>query len=101
MGDWTDSLTLDMIPESYKQIAKAVGIREFIKLARVAGGTSLYIPKADKLLIPIRDKCIKKEFNGYNQKELAIKYNLSERWIIDICSRGNLEGQLSVFEDET
>lgn len=98
MGNWIESLTLDMIPSPHKQVAEAIGIENFITLAKIAGGSSIYIPKADKLLTPIRDMCIKKEFNGYNHKELAIKYNLSERWVLEICRDGNLEGQTSLFD---
>ena len=44
------------------------------------GGTGrLYIPQPDKLMIPIRDRLIRDEFNGSNVYALLAKmWNLSE-----------------------
>lgn len=98
MEDWIKDLTLDMIPEPYDHIAQVIGIENFINLTKIVGGTTMYVPKADNILKPVRDKKIKAEFNGYNHGQLARKYNLSERWIIEICGEGNIEGQTSIFD---
>lgn len=98
MEDWIKDLTLDMIPEPYKQVADVIGVENFIKLARTIGGSTIYIPKSDSFLRPVRDLNIKKDFNGYNHLELARKYNLSERWILEICGEGSIEGQISLFD---
>lgn len=86
LESWISDLTLDMIPEQYRELADIIGIVNFIKLAKILGGKTVYIPKADSFLRPARDINIKKEFNGFNQAELARKYNLSERWIDEICA---------------
>ncbi len=99
MDDFINELTPDLIPEGImREIAEEIGIRHFLKLAELIGGTTFYIPKADTFLRPIRDQRIKQEFNGYNHNELAKKYNLSERWIRSICGEGFAEGQCSMFE---
>jgi len=98
LESWISDLTLDMIPEPHKELAEIIGIENFIKLAKILGGKTVYIPKADSFLRPARDINIKKEFNGYNHAELAKKYNLSERWIMEICGPGHYEGQLSLFD---
>ena len=98
LESWMHDLTLDMIPEPYRELAETIGIKNLIKLAHILGGQTVYIPKADSFLRPARDINIKKEFNGYNHAELAKKYNLSERWVMAICGIGNCEGQLSLFE---
>lgn len=88
-----------MIPEGiYREIAEKIGIENLIKLALLAGGAKLYIPKAESLIRPVRDLRIKSEFSGYNHLELAKKYNLSESWIREICGEGYLKGQCSVFD---
>lgn len=92
---WIDELKPEMVGE-YEGIAKAIGVHNLIKLAEYAGGASIYIPKADTLIRPIRDKKIKEEFNGYNHLQLAKKYNLSVRWIREICGEGGLEGQMDI-----
>ena len=96
LESWISELTLDMVPEPHRELAEIIGIENFIKLAKILGGKTVYIPKADSFLRPARDINIKKEFNGYNQAELATKYNLSERWIMEIC--GHSEGQLSLLD---
>jgi len=101
LDGWIKDLTVDMIPEGpYRDIADTIGVANFIKLAEFVGGSTIYIPKADSFLRPARDLNIKKEFNGYNHSDLAKKYNLSERWIREICGEGHLEGQITLFGNE-
>ena len=75
----------DDLPEKFYTIANEIGIDNTIKLAKVIGGEYIYIPKVDKILASIRNKNIRKEFNGYNYKELGKKYNLTEIQIRNIC----------------
>ncbi|MNN93011.1 Mor transcription activator family protein [compost metagenome] len=55
-----------------------------IKLVKMSGGDEIYLPTLDYFKRPIRDKRIKEEYNGYNEKLLARKYELSERRIREI-----------------
>lgn len=97
LESWINDLTLDMIPEAHRELAETIGIENFIKLAKIMGGKTVYIPKADSFLRPARDINIKKEFNGFNHAELAKRYNLSQRWVVEICGPGHSEGQISIF----
>lgn len=99
IDDFIKELTLDMIPDGiYREVAGEIGIANFIKLSALVGGTTIYIPKPESLLRPVRDLCIKKEFNGYNYTELAKQYNLSESRVREICGEGRLKGQFSLFD---
>lgn len=70
-----EELTLEMIPEGpYRSIAEAVGVGSFLIITEMLGGAVTYIPKKESILKPIRDRRILEEYNGYNSKELAIKY---------------------------
>ncbi len=96
---YINELTPEMIPEGiYREIAEEIGVTNFIKLAELVGGSTFYIPKSESFLRPVRDLRIKQEFNGYNHAELAKKYNLSERWIREICGEGHCKGQYSLFD---
>ncbi|MFR1618145.1 MAG: hypothetical protein ACLSUM_12595 [Dysosmobacter welbionis] len=44
MGKWTDSLTIEMLPEQYQPLAEILGVQPLLKLAEQYGGASLYIP---------------------------------------------------------
>lgn len=76
-----NEIRLEDISNSYKEIAEIIGIEAFIKLCRVYGGSSMYFPTARAVLKPIRDKNIKKEFNGSNLRALSLKYDICETQI--------------------
>ena len=64
VGKWTDSLTIEMLPEQYQPLAEILGVQPLLKLAEQYGGASLYIPKVEALVKALRDKRIQKEDNG-------------------------------------
>ncbi|ASN72388.1 hypothetical protein 10S7_11 [uncultured Caudovirales phage] len=99
MDTFESELTLDMISEGmYRDIAEEIGVLNFLKVAKLVGGTTFYIPKAESLMRPVRDLHIKKEFNGYNHLELAQRYDVTERWVRQICGDGSIEGQVTIFD---
>ena len=79
---------------------------EMERLVDVYGGTGrVYIPQADKLLIPIRDRLIRDEYNGSNVYALCKKWNLSEGYVRGIVRekteqirRAPLDGQCTLFD---
>lgn len=92
-----EELTLDMIPEGIlKEIAEEIGSVNLIKLLDLINGDTIYLQRADSILKPVRDLKIKREFNGYNHSELARRYDLSERYMKDLCGEGILEGQIKL-----
>ncbi len=99
MDELMRELTLDMLPDGiYKEIAEAIGVENFYMLTKVVGGATIYLPKPDSVLRPVRDARIKAEFNGYNHPELAKKYGVTERWVRQLCGDGKIEGQIDIFE---
>lgn len=99
MSDLSEGLTLEMISEGlYKDIAEAIGPANFVKLAEIVGGATIYIPKPESLVRPVRDARIKEEFTGYNCIELARKYGVTERWVRQLCGESQTAGQYS-FDD--
>lgn len=70
------------------------------KALKIVGGATTYIPKSESLIRPVRNRHIRKEFNGYNYLELSKKYGVTDRVIRMVCGPGFLEGQINLFEDE-
>lgn len=99
LEDWVDEIKLDDLPESTHEIAKVIGIPNTIRLAGIIGGTTLYFPKKDSLIMEARDRRIKKEFRaGRGYKELAIQYDLAETHIRRIIHEDDLErNQITLF----
>ena len=67
-------------------------------LSNYARGDELYFPKVENVVSPARNRRIKKEFNGYNSKELADKYNLTIKQIQNIMKDEPPVGQMSIEE---
>ncbi|MGN0601145.1 MAG: Mor transcription activator family protein [Oscillospiraceae bacterium] len=100
---------LDIIYEDLsvdqQELCDCIGMDAYEKIVTRYSGQSLYIPKLESVLRSSRDEKIRADFNGYNYKFLAIKYNLSERTIRMITSdilqekkNAPLEGQITFDE---
>lgn len=81
-----DSLSVNDIDGEMQDIAECIGIDAFKKLVRLCGGQMIYIPKADSVARPVRNRLIKSEFNGANYRRLASKYGLTERRVREIVA---------------
>lgn len=64
-----------------KELADLFGFDTFKDIVMKCGGSYLYIPKTEVVSRTARDSMIRQEFNGYNYKQLAQRYGLSEVWI--------------------
>ena len=65
------------IPESMINMVDIVGIRKFLEITKIYGGTSVYIPLYKSIIRPARNREIIKKYNGFNEKELAKMYNIT------------------------
>ena len=95
-----EETTLEDIAMKYRPIAEIVGISAFVELSAYAKGDELYFPKPRNIIIPARNRCIKREWNGYNIKELAEKYDLTTKQIARILKNEPLKHQISMFDVE-
>ena len=82
--EWIDEIKIELLPEGYRELIEVIGLRAAVKLSEAFGGTHTYIPKMDKILQRVRDTKIRAEFTGFNHRDLARKYHLSETWIREI-----------------
>lgn len=94
-------LTPEQLAEPYRKIADSIGVENTIQLAAMFQGTPIYFPKFDGSIYELRNKRIRDEFNGSNHKELALKYDLTERWVYAIVSQEIDENQLSLFGENS
>ena len=86
---------MEDIAERYQEIVKIVGVQKFVELSNYARGDEIYFPN---VVSPARNRRIKKEFNGSNDKELADKYNLTIKQIWNILKDEPPVGQMT-FDD--
>ncbi len=91
-----DQVTVEDLPESYRDVAMVVGVENAIKLSDALGGLAYYFQQLDKVLLKKRDEMIRNEFTGANHKPLAKEYGLSEVWIREIVQRSRLTRRTAI-----
>ena len=87
LNELVSETRMEDISERYREIAKLIG-----------RGDEIYFPKVESVVSPARNRRIKKEFNGSNDKELAKKYNLTLKQIWNILKDEPPAGQMSLDE---
>lgn len=98
LNELVSEARMEDIAERYQEIVKIVGIANFVKLSNYARGDEIYFPKVESVVSPARNRRIKKEFNGSNDKELAEKYNLTLKQIWNILKDEPPIGQMTLDE---
>ena len=74
-------IQMDDIPYSLHQMVEIIGMKNFLKLCKMYGGYTLYIPVYNKVIMGDRNRNIVKEYNGKNLTTLRNKYGLSPEQI--------------------
>lgn len=98
MHELVQETRLEDIPERYQEVVRIIGVEKFAELGEYARGDEIYFPKPETIIAPARNRRIKKEYNGYNSRELAEKYDLTTRQIENIIKDEPVIGQLSIFD---
>lgn len=109
LNELIDRMTLDDLTGEARELAECLGMEAFRRLLKTYGGTGrMYIPQPDMLLISLRDRMIREEYNGCNLYELCRKWDLGESAIRKIISerikelkRAPPAGQTSLFDGES
>ena len=62
--------TLEDIAEPYRLVVEMIGLKNVLKLSQYFMGDKIYLPKAERILAPARNRRIRREYNGRNAKEI-------------------------------
>ena len=92
-----DEIAPDDLPAQWQELAASVGLVNLLQLCKLYGGTSLYIPKYDNLIAPAKRRAVAKLFDGKNHKELARRFELSERSVYEIASELSAKVRSALF----
>lgn len=90
---------LEDVPFHYRDVAELIGIPNMVKLAKYAMGKEIYFPKAETIIRKARNRHIREEYTGYNENQLAQRFDLTEQQIKKIL-RGINPQQLDLFGQE-
>ena len=95
------------LPEQYDTLAETFGLDITLRIAKMFSGERVYFLKYEAIERPLRNRQIKAEFNGYNFKALAKKYDMTEMGIRHIVADDIREkqsapniNQVSFFDDK-
>ena len=81
-----EDITLEQLNGDQHDLAELIGIDAYKKLVKYYGGGFVYVCKADTVMKINRNNEICDKFNGYNYRELANEYNLSEKTIRELTA---------------
>lgn len=98
MRELVQETAVEDIADGYRAVVEIVGVEKFAELAEYAQGDNLYFPKLDSIVIPARNRRIRKEWDGYNSRELADKYGLTTGHVRRILKDEPIYGQMSLFD---
>ena len=97
MDELVTETAIEDIADAYKPLVEMIGLENVLKLTQYFTGDKMYITKAERLLAPARNRRIRREYNGYNTKELAQYYELTTNQILQIV-RDLDPQQISLFD---
>lgn len=75
---------LNQLEGNTRELIDVVGFHNALKLIEYFGGTAIYIPKWERAFKILRNRRIVAEFDGFNTRELARRYRVSESTVRNI-----------------
>lgn len=96
---WAQDMRMEDIKNStVAELAEIIGIEAAMKIVEVYSGSVIYLPKMESVLAPVRDRKIREEFDGTNGHKLAIRYNVSDSWVLRVVNEKQVFGQTNMFD---
>ena len=66
---WNGPVTMEDVPEEFREVAEALGMKAFLKIITLCGGQDLYIPKRESLERGPRDRAIRAQIGRASCRE--------------------------------
>lgn len=99
-----DNIQIDDLDGEQRQLAETIGIEAYRGLVKQYAGMHIYVPEHETFKNGQRNAQIRGEFDGYNFRDLARKYGLTEssiRRIVDDMRekirKAPMDGQIDLF----
>lgn len=84
MEELAAETTMEDIADAYKPLVEMIGLNNVLKLSQYFMGDKVYLPKAERILSPARNRRIRREYDGSNTKDLAKDFDLTTNQILQI-----------------
>lgn len=79
--DLIKKLQIEDLPPEQATLAELIGFDVYKVLVQNYAGTGFYIPTQESLLVRVRDRMIKADYEaGVSYRELALRYGISQAW---------------------
>lgn len=84
--EYVEALSLDDLDEEQRELAECIGLQAYKRLITDYAGLTLTVRTPERIIIPLRNADIRKEFDGHNFYFLARKYGLHEKTVRNIVN---------------
>lgn len=74
-------ILIDDIPDNLHAMVDAIGMENFLEVSKFYGGSNIYIPVHNKVVMGERNSEIAREYNGRNIDNLRLRYGISTQQI--------------------
>lgn len=75
------NVLMEDIPYNLHTMADITGMDNFLRICKMYGGSSIYIPVYNKVIMGDRNRRIVSEYNGKNLDRLRVRYDLSKEQV--------------------
>ena len=82
--DVLDYVEREDLPEGSRDLIDIIGIDMVMDLIDYCGGSGMYLPSKSAVVKNARNRIIKRDFDGGNYKELAVKFGISDMQVRNI-----------------
>lgn len=80
-GGFIMDILIDDIPDNLHAMVDAIGMENFLEVSKLYGGSNIYIPVHNKVVMGERNREIAREYNGRNIDNLRLRYGISTQQI--------------------
>ena len=75
------NVIIEDIPYNLHAIVEIIGMERFLEVSKLYGGSSIYIPVYNKIIMGDRNRRIIRDYNGKNLDRLRVRYSLSKEQV--------------------
>lgn len=86
------NVVIEYIPYNLHTMADLVGVENILQICKMYGGSSIYIPVYNKVIIGDRNRRIVGEYNRKNLDRLRVRYDLSKEQVRYVLRKNGVIG---------
>ncbi|QPJ61685.1 MAG: hypothetical protein G3M70_07210 [Candidatus Nitronauta litoralis] len=78
---WMKEIEINDLPEVYQGLAEKIGLEHTLIVMRTFDGEQKYFRRVKTSMTHVRDRVMFRNWNGYNESDLAEEFDLTTRMV--------------------